>query len=433
MVAPSAPADRLRQILDQPSSVAQLERLCAALGWGKEISYEADGGWLAVVTCGLGDSRRIESNAHHPRTKKGEKAGRAAAAAQAVEELLALAARELAQKPVMLQDVFRESFPKSILESGKDAWARFWAQMEQLDASSPRAVGVSTEGNDGSGLPVLVQVAAPGLVILELPRASRNGELLPDLKRLLADESITKVFCDSAAQRDMRSLGLSHESPGVVDLELSASEKLGKSSGLRGLARIASLVLGIRAEKGDSSVLDEFDKGGGARSLSEFSSKAQDFAAMEAHGTLKTWEALRLATGAAPKQQKAGAKKLKKRKASAINADVAKLDHDVDIKAIDANAAKPDLDVEIKVPAKKLKKSKVKDKDVPEIEDEILALEEQLRALGTEKPKAKKAKKPKALETGKPKILETERPKALETEKAKAVETERPKASETEN
>lgn len=68
-----------------------------------------------------------------------------------------------------------------------------------------RQVGVDTEGNALSP-PVLVQVATDHFVILEAPNALSG--LSRNLKRLFADESILKVFCDCRSQRDKTFFGL---------------------------------------------------------------------------------------------------------------------------------------------------------------------------------------------------------------------------------
>jgi len=175
------------------------------------------GGWVAEVNCGIvAEGKlvyRIETGEHHPKTNKGEKAGRAAAARQAVKELQPMVASTLAKKPVALEDVFQGSRSLKILESCPSAWSKFWKAMQSLEGSD-RAVGVGTEGNNTSGPPVLVQVAARHGVIIELPRARTDGQLSPDMQRLLADNTITKVF-----SRKAMGLYTAVTAPGVVHLE----------------------------------------------------------------------------------------------------------------------------------------------------------------------------------------------------------------------
>eukprot|EP00933_Yihiella_yeosuensis_P018756 TRINITY_DN15304_c0_g1_i1.p1 TRINITY_DN15304_c0_g1~~TRINITY_DN15304_c0_g1_i1.p1 ORF type:complete len:576 (-),score=163.85 TRINITY_DN15304_c0_g1_i1:413-2140(-) len=364
-------SERLHHLLAEKPSVSQFERLCGLFGWGREIIYEAEGGWLAAVTCGPTEAYRIETGEHHPRTKKGEKAGRAAAAAKAVEELKGRAASILKQEVQGLEAIFKEPFPSDILESSKTAWARFW-KLER------RAVSIGTQGNDGSALPVLVQVAAPGLVILELSRC--GGKFSTDLMRLLNDASITKVFCDSAAQRDMKSLGLGKDSQGVEDLEVLAARRFGKAPGLRGLARIASLILGNRIERGGSDVCEEFEKGSKARSLSDFSKKAIRYAAMEAFATLQTWEALKKVPPkdkvqvqvsqkrSAPVQQSSDERKSKKRLKKAISEDedAVGLELDAEIRALEDELERLDEKEHTKdTTAKSKKKSKDSAKSKP--------------------------------------------------------------------
>lgn len=280
--------ERLQKILAQPSSISRLDQLCGLIGWGRKLFYDAGAGWVAEVTCGLQEMYRVETLAHHPQTKKGEKAGRAAAAEKAVKVLQPVAERALAQEPVALEDVFKQGVPMDILESCPSTWSNFWNVVHELE-DSQRAVGVGTEGNDGTGLPILVQIAIQNLVIIEFPRACPDAQLSADLQKLLADESIMKVFCDSAKHRDIKALGLSHTSPGVVNLETVAAEKFGNASGLRGLATISGLLLGMRISKGDPSAWMEIEKHDNPRTLSDFSSKALRYAAVEAHCALRAW------------------------------------------------------------------------------------------------------------------------------------------------
>lgn len=298
-------SERLQRILDQPSSISRLEQLCGLFGWGRKIFYDAESGWIAQVTCGKGETYRIETHEHHERTKKGEKAGRAAAAAQAVKELQPLAERTLAQAPVALEDVFDSAgFQAEIRESCPSIWSDFWAALNAREAADggPRAVGVGTEGNDGQGPPKLVQVALQDIVILELPRQSAGGGLSPELVQLLSDATVTKVFCDSAAHKDIHSLGLRLDSPGVVELEQLATDLFGKTSASRGLAKIAGLALGKRVEKGNAKGWAEFERSSAASIFSSFSKGAKRYAAMEAYGALRTWKACRHLTAAGSDQ-----------------------------------------------------------------------------------------------------------------------------------
>lgn len=192
-----------------------------------------------------------------------------------------------------------------------------------------------------------MQVATPDLVVLELPRARRSGRISNGLRRVLADTTVTKVFCDSAAHRDVNSLGLSKESPGIVNLEQVAIETFGKTSAARGLAKIAGLVCGARVEKGDAANYKEFEDAAGAKLLSDSSDKALRHAALEAHTCLLTWRAL-----------------------------VAR-----------ASEERPAPEV-ITAPPKKKAVDEDSDEDLQDIDDEIKVLERKLRALDGARPAA---------------------------------------------
>jgi len=214
------------------------------------------------------------------------------------------ASEELSREAISLEKAFKEGTQVEILASDKEGWRRLHASIaggggggsssSKAGAKECRAVGVGTEGNDGSGPPILVQVATRGLVLIELPRARPGGEISSELKALLADEGVTKVFCDSAANRDVRSLGLAANSPGVVNLERLAAERFGPGP-VRGISRIAGLVLGRRVAKGDAADWAELESNGHVRSLSDVSQPILRYAALEAYSTLRTWEALELA------------------------------------------------------------------------------------------------------------------------------------------
>jgi hypothetical protein len=132
-------------------------------------------------------------------------------------------------------------------ESSDEMWHDFWK-------NPPNAVGVDTEGNTLSP-PVLVQVATDHFVILEAPNAVSG--LSRNLKRLFADDSILKVFCDCRSQRYMTSLGLRvpvcMESDHVVDVEVLAEERIWARVAVpRGLSKLLSLTmpeLGVRIAK----------------------------------------------------------------------------------------------------------------------------------------------------------------------------------------
>ena len=164
-------------------------------------------------------------------------------------------------------------------------WDYFWSH-------PPNVVGIDTEGNNGTP-PILVQIAvmeknqnknSPTTTfycIIEAPKQKshpRNttqsntttsvATISANLKRLLDDTSIVKVFCDNFAHKDKVSLGIhvassttsdttSDQSPrmnvygfqsepkisSIVDLESIMSDMYGPVKVARGLSRIVALTI----------------------------------------------------------------------------------------------------------------------------------------------------------------------------------------------
>eukprot|EP00971_Amphidinium_carterae_P190599 3782614-Amphidinium_carterae.1 len=104
----------------------------------------------------------------------------------------------------------------------------------------------------------MVQIATDGIIIVELPRA--QDAVSPSLQQLLDDSAVKKVFCDSAAHQDMKSLGVKRDAVDIVDLEEMASSHMGKTAGRRGVAKICGLATGKRVKKGfDNRSIFEHD------------------------------------------------------------------------------------------------------------------------------------------------------------------------------
>jgi hypothetical protein len=176
-------------------------------------------------------------------------------------------------------------------------------------------VGIDAEGN-GISPPVLVQIATLEYVILETPRKS----LSPDLKRLLRDINITKVFCDNFAHKDKRCLGLpvlssndteAYTKPPILDLESLSMQLLGPVKSARGLGRIVALFipeLNVRIEKPKNATggmkarfsnvakfaLIEQGKRKPLRGLSDLTTGEQEYAALDAWCTLMVYERIQL-------------------------------------------------------------------------------------------------------------------------------------------
>jgi len=419
---PGAGSERLQRILAQSNDVTRLNELCGLLGWGRSFAFEEKGGWVVEVTCGLGETFRIESFSFPPRTKKGNKLGTGAAAALAVHELLPRAEQALAQPPKPLEELLEDCAAAEALPAEAASWARFWKRLRGKKGPQ-RAVGMSTAGNDGSGLPVLVEATVDGLVLMELPRSREPAALSEDMSKLLADTSITKVFCDTAAQRDIRSLGLTGETPDVVNLEQVAARLLGVSTAPRGLAKLAGLALGARVQAVDPGVWAEFEgAGAGTKDLSQFSDAALQRAALEAQGVLKTWQALRAweeenggeasapvvvekpGKGAEGAVASTTAKAAEAAKAKAASAAEAAEQRALDAEKREQAKAKAKAKAEAKLKGKAKADAKdsagsslPEDPELASLDEEIAALEQQLRAEGRDVTPEDLRKKPKWL------------------------------------
>ena len=169
------------------------QAVCQKLGWTVRYFKDAVGNsdcagcWTAEVRMGPATAS-FASTDTSPDTKKGAKAGKRAAAAAALDGLAGTIATERAKPELSLDAALGQQCRDNVevRASSPAAWAAFWA-------SKPAAVGIDVEGNQQSP-PVLVQVATATMVILEAPASA--GGLSTDLARLLADDGVTKIFCD---------------------------------------------------------------------------------------------------------------------------------------------------------------------------------------------------------------------------------------------
>ena len=246
-------------------------------------------------------------NASRDTSKKATKEGHHAAAAVAIAGLSEEVALERAIPTVSLVVACGQHFVEHvrIVESNDYTWGHFWAD-------PPSVVGVDVEGN-GQSPPCLVQIATSTTVILEAPMhmvkpdAPEGRRLLShNLRRLLDDDSIIKVFCDSRSQADKRSLGLSVPSDmrvgHIVDIECISAERMGHGGSFpdRGLARIFSEsyslpCAGVRVTKpggyGDIKRFARIERGHLPQltSVWSLSKKEREYAAMDAWVTLVSW------------------------------------------------------------------------------------------------------------------------------------------------
>ena len=277
----------------------QLEqKVCQRYGWSApEFQADEQHFWSVNVTVGFNDCRHfVDSSApFDPNTKMGIKQGKEAAAAIALAGLQEDIRREEAKPERELTDVFD---PLPVYDSTTENWNFFWE-------NAPTAVGIDTEGNQQTP-PVLVQIATDDYVILEVPTGQG---LSRDLERLLADDSIVKVFCDSFSQHDKTSLGLQVPTDltvgTIVDLEAIASTLLGPVRSARGLPRIINLTmpeLDVRIKKPSRAAdrlinigrfaLIEQGRAPPLQGIEDLSQGEQQYAALDAWCTLYAYRRL---------------------------------------------------------------------------------------------------------------------------------------------
>lgn len=307
-----SPVERVARVMapKRPAPKQQLEQgICGQLGWSSRYFQTADGGrWAVEVRTGVGSAAThcFVSDCSEPATTNGTKEGHAAAAALAVQGLDGLVRWHMAKPAGTMDAAFGVGFDATARTVGSSGWGAFWQQ-------NPRVVGIDVEGNLQTP-PVLVQVATMSLVVLESPSAYNaannivGAALSPDLTRLLADETILKVFCDGSAGADKRSLGLPLLGRrDIVDLEDVAAQLAGPVNVPRGLARILGLALPqvpVRVEKEKkkgrsdphSSVMFfgaiEQGRRPQLRGLAEVPAPVRRYAALDAWCTLLAWDGL---------------------------------------------------------------------------------------------------------------------------------------------
>lgn len=225
--------------------------ICQKFGWSTRY-FKADGYWAVEVSLGIDCKKTFISEDSSSDSIKGRKQGKKAAALVALESLKEDVRLEN-DKPLVrgLGEAVRNLFDGvRIVESCDATWQEFWS-------NPPDAVGIDTEGNSLIP-PVLIQIANDDTVILEMPSAGSG--LSCNLQRLLDDDSIIKVLCDSPSQKDKVSLGIQSlgETPrrDIVNLEEVASSHMGNTSVPRGLSNLLCLTipeLGVRIAKESAS------------------------------------------------------------------------------------------------------------------------------------------------------------------------------------
>jgi hypothetical protein len=289
-----------------PVQVLQ-QKICQKFGWSCMFDFEQvsedSQRWCVTVIVGLNETDKRRFVAEKTTSKDDSKLGMADASSAAIRGLQDEINRQDAKQVVDLNQMFQTQIP-DIYDSARENWDYFWQH-------KPSVVGIDIEGNQRCP-PVLVQISTDDYAILEVPRKSKS--ISADLAKLLADESIIKVFCDNNSHKDKTSLGLDRSllndltTGHIVDLESIAMKVLGPVQVLRGLTRILTLCMeelnvlirksprgkGGRAKTRFSDVqrfsLIEQGKAPELRGLWDLSFEEQQYAALDAWSTLYAYK-----------------------------------------------------------------------------------------------------------------------------------------------
>ena len=283
--------------------------ICGQHGWSSSYFQAPSSRWCVEVRWGVGPRNGrvfVSDDVSDGASKAGVKKGHAAAAAVAIAGLRDIVYAANSKPTCTIEKAFGVWFDLTcVVMSGPEGWAKLWE-------INPTEVFVDVEGNQVTP-PVLVQVCVPfrnvyddtteqphrSLCLLEVPNV--HG-LSDDMRRLLGDQSITKVFCDGTSGADRRSLGID-DSDNYVDLEDITSSLVGATGVNRGLARIMNLAWpdpAVRATKDTrdkESVLFfaaiEQGKKPRLKALDEIPDRIRRYAAMDAWCTMMAYRGLR--------------------------------------------------------------------------------------------------------------------------------------------
>ena len=237
-------------------------------------------------------------------SKAGVKKGHAAAAAVAIAGLRDIVYAANSKQTLTIEEAFGAQFDHTcFVMSGPEGWAKLWE-------INPTEVFVDVEGNQVTP-PVLFQVCVSfqvcisgeqqdrSMCLLEIPNIHRLSD---DMRRLLRDPKITKVFCDGTSGADRRSLEIV-DFDNYVDLEDITSSLVGATGVRRGLARIMNLAWpnpAVRVTKDTrdkESVLFfaaiEQGKKPRPKELDDIPDRVRRYAAMDAWCTMTAYRGLR--------------------------------------------------------------------------------------------------------------------------------------------
>ena len=284
--------------------------ICGQHGWSSSYFQAPSSRWCVEVRWGVGPRNGrvfVSDDVSDGASKAGVKKGHAAAAAVAIAGLRDIVYAANSKQTLTIEEAFGAQFDHTcFVMSGPEGWAKLWE-------INPTEVFVDVEGNQVTP-PVLVQVCVPfrnvyddtteqphrSLCLLEV--LNIHG-LSDDMRRLLGDPKITKVFCDGTSGLDRRSLDRRLIGDNYVDLEDIASSLVGETGVRRGLARIMNLAWpnpAVRVTKDTrdkESVLFfaaiEQGKKPRPKELDDIPDRVRRYAAMDAWCTMTAYRGLR--------------------------------------------------------------------------------------------------------------------------------------------
>lgn len=253
---------------------------------------------VCTVCVGIKDQRHFISEGLYPNSTSGLKNGIEDVTQVAQEGLIEIIENEKKKPLTDLSDVFTNKI--NVYESHPMNWNYFWN-------NRPEVVGIDVEGNKKSP-PVLIQISTDSYTIFDY---SLNGKISDNVRMLLNDDTIVKVFCDSKAQQDKKALGLlrpndkwcctfqNYLTGPIVDLEVLGRELLGPTISERGICKLVSLSmpeLEVRIHKGerqkDIKRFVSIENGSSPRlqSMYNLSEKEQQYAALDSWCNLQVYK-----------------------------------------------------------------------------------------------------------------------------------------------
>ena len=212
--------------------------ICGQHGWSTHYYQNGTMKWCVEVKWGAGPREGrvfVSDDEFYDLSKAGVKKGHAAAATVAIAGLRDIVDAANSKPTRTIEEAYGAHFDSMcVVMSGPEGWAKLWEM-------NPTYVAIDVEGNQVTP-PVLVQVCVSTVqgefCLLEIPNS--HG-LSGDLRKLLRDPRIMKIFCDGTSGADRRSLGIDVDLDNQVDLEDITSSLMGATGVQRGLARILNL------------------------------------------------------------------------------------------------------------------------------------------------------------------------------------------------